>query len=184
MKKLMIIACVMAFAAIAQAASVSWGGAIADPKYATSGSYDDYQAYPVTAYLLWASTDLGTSTSFDTATGLSNTGFTMVDSYTITADDATSRWAFAKEYTNAGKDVNGYYQVLVTNADGDMASIYEFNISGTTATSTTQDMKLNSGWASGEFLQQGGYTVAVPEPTSGLLMLVGLAGLALRRRRA
>jgi hypothetical protein len=25
---------------------------------------------------------------------------------------------------------------------------------------------------------------AVPEPTSGLLMLVGLAGLALRRRRA
>ena len=33
-----------------------------------------------------------------------------------------------------------------------------------------------------------GYTgagwYAVPEPTSGLLMLVGLAGLALRRRRA
>jgi hypothetical protein len=26
--------------------------------------------------------------------------------------------------------------------------------------------------------------VAVPEPTSGLLMLVGLAGLALRRRRS
>ena len=27
-------------------------------------------------------------------------------------------------------------------------------------------------------------TAAVPEPTSGLLMLVGLAGLALRRKRA
>ena len=33
-------------------------------------------------------------------------------------------------------------------------------------------------------MQTQNATVAVPEPTSGLLMLVGLAGLALRRRRA
>jgi len=30
----------------------------------------------------------------------------------------------------------------------------------------------------------GGNFTAVPEPTSGLLMLLGVAGLALRRRRA
>ena len=30
----------------------------------------------------------------------------------------------------------------------------------------------------------GGWTQAVPEPTSGLLLLIGLAGLALKRKRA
>ena len=34
------------------------------------------------------------------------------------------------------------------------------------------------------FAKDGNFTTAIPEPTSGLLLLVGLAGLALRRRRA
>lgn len=38
-------------------------------------------------------------------------------------------------------------------------------------------------FTAGDTVSAGWYT-AVPEPTSGLLMLVGLAGLALRRRRA
>lgn len=39
------------------------------------------------------------------------------------------------------------------------------------------------GLSASDFTNSG--TIAnVPEPTSGLLMLVGLAGLALRRRRA
>lgn len=40
-------------------------------------------------------------------------------------------------------------------------------------------------WTFGSNPESNGWTVAtVPEPTSGLLMLLGMAGLALRRRRA
>jgi hypothetical protein len=66
-----------------------------------------------------------------------------------------------------------------------MASYYALDaIAGTTGASSPTNLKVNPDWMGSEYLTSGGYTVAVPEPTSGLLMLVGLAGLALRRRRA
>ena len=40
-------------------------------------------------------------------------------------------------------------------------------------------------WTNDEFVYAtGNFSAAVPEPTSGLLFLIGVAGLALRRRRA
>ena len=86
--------------------------------------------------------------------------------------------------TNEGGG-DGYYAVLVLNDAGDMASYYAVDaINGTTGASSPTDRTVNMTWSGSEYLTLGGYTVAVPEPTSGLLMLVGLAGLALRRRRA
>jgi len=77
------------------------------------------------------------------------------------------------------------YLVLVKSADakdytyismGDISSaVYEPPASATTSFSTTSAALLAG--TSGNF-------AAVPEPTSGLLMLLGVAGLALRRRRA
>ena len=42
----------------------------------------------------------------------------------------------------------------------------------------------NASFMFGSQASQTWYAVAVPEPTSGLLMLLGMAGLALRRKRA
>ena len=59
---------------------------------------------------------------------------------------------------------------------GDIAGFRVFNLDNKT---TINDALPNSGYWSG--WQTVG---AVPEPTSGLLLLMGVAGLALRRRRA
>lgn len=60
-----------------------------------------------------------------------------------------------------------------------------------TATAAGNDVTLTFGAMAGTSLaankfygQSWASTTAVPEPTSGLLMLLGMAGLALRRRRA
>ena len=76
------------------------------------------------------------------------------------------------------------------NDDGKLAAYQDMgSISDTTAISSQQNVKFNDGWGESEtsmFFGENGYTVAVgaPEPTSGLLLLIGMAGLALRRRRA
>ena len=187
MKKLMIAAAIVCAVAISHAATVTWGGAIADPNYATSGSYDDYQAYPATAMLLWsADAFTGAATKLDGATvgSTSDNGGTVVQTYAIGATEAESAWAFQTDYNKVGQDVNGYYAVLVTSGDGKSASYYEIGSVSGDAT-TAANLTINSDWGSTTFLQQGGYTATVaPEPTSGLLLLLGVAGLALKRKRA
>ena len=187
MKKLMIAAAIICSAVIAQAASLKWGGAIADPNYATSGSDSDYQAYPATAMLLWSATafaDAATQVDGATVGSTANNGGTVVQTYSIGATEATSAWAFTSDYNKVGQDVNGYYAVLVTSGDGKSASYYEIGSVSGDAT-TAANLTINSDWGGTTFLQQGGYTATVaPEPTSGLLLLLGVAGLALKRKRA
>ena len=181
MKKLMIALAVVAVAAVTQAASVSWGGAIAH------GDADTEMSAGSTAWLLWSSTAFeGAATKLDTSAGTADNGGSIVGTYSITASDIES-YTFSAIYTKAGSDVNGYYAILVADgSDLTMASYMDMGqITGTTATSQTTPLTFNLDWDDDSYLSQGGYnTAVVPEPTSGLLMLLGMAGLALRRRRA
>ena len=183
MKKLMIALAAVAVAAVSQAASINWGGAISLPDGMTE------VAAGTSAYLVYSASTFSDTGSLkfdgtDLKAGDSTVAST-VDSYAITAGDATN-WTFMKTYDKSGSDVNGYYAILVGDAvSANNYSFYSFEVTGTTAQSTAFDAVTGHNWDS-DYLTQGGYTVtgAVPEPTSGLLILLGMAGLALRRRRA
>ena len=198
----MIMAVAVAVAAVSQAASIAWGGAISQPDGATE------LAANTMAYLVYSSSAITGGASFD-GTNLKNgsdaTIASTVSTHTITATEAAG-WEFGETYAKSGSDVNGFYAVLISDMNTDPKySIYTLNeVTGTTATSPTTNLQIS--WADG-YLTSGGYTVtgSVPEPTSGLLLLLGMArprlrfgcvralrepptsggyGLALKRKRA
>ena len=178
MKKTMIIA-VVAFAAIcSQAATVTWSAANIqhDPTGNTSFAY---LVYLVDNSAISQSDMAGYLANGDTSylsMALAN-GVTAKTS--STADTAKLASTKSTDAYGAG-DSATYYLVILNNSSLDAASY--FQISNTKTGTVTAAGALTMGF--GTQAGNAWTAMAVPEPTSGLLMIVGLAGLALRRRRA
>ena len=195
MKKLMIAAAIVCAAAFAQAATIQWGGAADD----RSGSP---LAEGQVALLLYSATD-SLAVTPDKINGLtvgSTAGNgTVVDTFTL-GEDYTASEEFYGSWTPSDKQIaildangqpNGYYAILIANEDGTAATYQDMGqLTGVTEkTGLVDDIQYNPYWGDGydKYLGTSGYVVevsSVPEPTSGLLLLIGVAGLALRRRRA
>lgn len=103
----------------------------------------------------------------------------------LLTDSEATNYAFVDTIVRADADggVNGNWLVTMYDSTSpDTFWVGQYSVSGITDLTTAgsiEDTSWNIGYGT-----QSGVTASIPEPTSGLLMLVGLAGLALRRRRA
>jgi len=185
MKKLMIIVAIVCAAAVSQAASFDW-------KTAKSGgavkAFEGGSLVASTAYIFTADSASAIVTAF--AAGEDWTAGAL-DSNTISAAGkiaikdnkftyggagvaATINAIFAFSETVDSKD----YLYISTVASANGPATGSQNISFTEGGVSTALNDVTAGY------KGAGWYTAVPEPTSGLLMLLGMAGLALRRRRA
>ena len=181
MKKLLTLAAVVMTAAITHAAAVGW--TILGTSAYSGGTYDIFviglngvtgvdqitamvaAQTAVSSYAFFAGGDVSTSASkAATASGKSIT-------YSGSGTDTYS--AFAVLWSSDGTEATYTSTASISLANDSTGRAFSF---GNQATNLSNN-KFAVGGGSG-----GGESV--PEPTSGLLMLIGAAGLALRRKRA
>ena len=193
MKKLMIALAVTAMAIIGNAAVVNWGaGTVTEPGGATANK-------SVTGYLFVLTADQysALNTAYGSAAG-DSAGEKMANAvwsaYGDKLGDAYASGTTSKKgaltLTDDSKDYaagnTAYAAIIYTYGTGDEMK-YIGNI-GTVTLESAMDVDV-SGMSINLFgSSTAGATAwtaaSVPEPTSGLLLLLGVAGLALKRKRA
>ena len=175
MKKLLILAAVVMIAAISQAAAVGWS--IAGATAYANGAYDIFvigqkgvtSASQIAA--LVAADSSVSSYAFYEGGSVNGSGAAILAA-------ATSGKSIT--YSGSGTDTYQAFAVLWTQ-DGTKASytsVASINMDNDATSKTFLFGNQSSNLANNQF------TVNVPEPTSGLMLLLGVAGLALKRKRA
>ena len=172
MKKLMIIAGVMMLALASQAAQFNWAFT------ATKSTANDLGLNGASVYMLLAA-DYDATKQYsleDIQSAAKSQGTLTVSGMSATTGTVNVNDSWVVE----GTDYSWYAVVVkddqyyVSSAPTTSSAVSDTATPANKAFASKSEMATASNWK----------TMAVPEPTSGLLMLVGLGALALRRKRA
>lgn len=175
MKKLVLAAAIVCVAAVSNAAALAWGmsGIQGSPDVTTANLAGS------AAYFM----DGGDYAAFAALTGDKVAAFVKDNalySATVAAGRGGAQVSATSGAYNAGETVSGFI-VVFDNADAALAK----NFVATAVDTKTVPGSGNISFAKVYGTDTGAWqSTAVPEPTSGLLLLVGAAGLALKRKRA
>ena len=185
MKKIMIALAAISMAVAAHAASAPWKATITN--IYTGNSTDKFagSVYIMDA-ALYSMEDVYNNFAKSEGAWTAATLGTSAAATITAANGAAANKTF--EYGTGGSNYD-FYAVVVNGDNLYFSNLLEDKAASTSATATTLAFGTQATGsklpATAGFQGAGAWSaVAVPEPTSGLLMLVGLAGLALRRRRA
>ena len=187
MKKIILTFVAVVTAIVANAASMNWG---ADYTYNSTGTagVDRGTTDAWIAYVFDAAT-----TSYSSAQDLfaANKGADLaalaVGSTTVAGDDYGGFLGQATFSGAAGDSVSAYVVIFDGASVDSSKNMYISEVVTATAPSSGVPGMLTFG-EGGDMVgmaSAGAWTAsAVPEPTSGLLLLLGVAGIALKRKRA